>query len=127
MSQPPLQLVQYFNCLTFFCIEECKIIIDDLEHEFDDNDTCTICGYIHNLGTPGLYYILTGDGSSYAVEKYFGIDLIVEIPENKFINLQAVKVVEFGHTPTPTESVEQLQRQVEALGKTWQNLEKHDF
>lgn len=44
---------------------------------------------------------------------------IVEIHENKFINLQAVKVVEFGHTPTPTESVEQLQRQVEALGKTW--------
>ncbi len=73
--------------------KECKIIIDDLEHEFDDNDTCTICGYIHNLGTPGLYYILTGDGSSYAVEKYFGIDLIVEIPE-KHNNLPVTRICE---------------------------------
>ncbi|MDE7263302.1 MAG: leucine-rich repeat domain-containing protein [Anaeroplasmataceae bacterium] len=73
--------------------EKCREEISLEEHQYDENFNCTICGYIHNLGTSGLYYILTGDGTSYAVTAYFGMAMSIEIPE-KHNNLPVSRIGE---------------------------------
>lgn len=73
--------------------EECNKNFEINNHQYDENYNCVICGYIHNLGTPGLCYILTGDGTSYAVTNYFGSDTTVEVPE-KYNNLPVSRIGE---------------------------------
>lgn len=86
--------------------EHSDLYIDRERHDFDDNETCTVCGYTVVHGTEGLEFVLNDDNVTYSVHSIGEATEKDIIIPNSYCGLPVTAIADLAFNSTDITGVE---------------------